>query len=112
MKINNKKVLLELNGEETMTLEGKKQIKLTVGFALAQILSNLGESNPFGKMKTLELARNFYNLTDLALDYDDLDRLIGVIESNKLIWNTYINGLLLEYLRDIKDKEDKAKEKK
>ena len=96
MKINTKKVLVSL---KNVPLTNEENISLTVGEALAAILSG---SKTGGKMKSFLLAQKCFSSEELEVDASDLNLIKSAVEKDELYRSNIVTGQILEYLDTIK----------
>lgn len=100
MQINTKIELKDLLGKP---LEASKDVILTLGLALSNILISAEEG---GKMKLFILAKKFFEEKAVDLDNSDLALVKNIVGKTK-IYNALVAGqveLILEDLKDVKKK--------
>ncbi len=78
------------------------------GKVLAQMIANLNKGN---SVKLYDWSLKLYNLKSLEIDDTDFDVLWELIDKTETL-TIAAKGQLLEYLKSVKDKENKDKENK
>lgn len=100
MKINNQETLKDLNGDIVKD-SSNNNAPITVGKAIAGILTTPKQNSNFDPLKAYTLAQKFYSDKEVDLDEADMISLKKEIKENKGS-HVVISGQLLKILNNIK----------
>ena len=101
MKINNKQILKNFNGDELKSQDSQGVVvSLSVGEAISNILIG---NQAGGRMKMVVLAQRFYTEDETTLDAADFGLIKEAIDKTQVYQGNLVPGTLLVYLDSLKE---------